>query len=60
MSYIDWMVFVLLLFINLGIISVIIGVPGITIWALYLKLTGKGNEPSRKYLANQPTKEPLT
>ncbi len=47
MSYIDWMVYVLLLFINLGIISVIIGVPGITIWALFLKLTGKMNEPTQ-------------
>jgi len=44
--FLDWIVLVILLPFNLGFISVIIGVPAITIWAFYLKLTGKVHEPS--------------
>ncbi len=45
-TLLDWMVLIILIPFNLGFISVIIGVPAITIWALYLKLNGKVHEPS--------------
>ncbi len=45
-TFLDWMVLIILIPFNLGFITVIIGVPAIVIWALYLKLTGKAREPS--------------
>ncbi len=45
-TFLDWIVLIILIPFNLGFICVMIGVPAITIWALYLKLTGKVPEPS--------------
>ncbi len=45
-AFLDWIVLIILIPFNLGFISVIIGVPAMTIWALYLKLTEKVHEPS--------------
>ncbi len=41
---------------NLGLIAVVTVVPAVTIWALYLKLSGKANEPPKNLatLASSP------
>ncbi|HSR09988.1 MAG TPA: hypothetical protein VLS90_00985 [Thermodesulfobacteriota bacterium] len=47
-SLMDWLVLIILVPFNLGFISVLIGVPAIATWVLYMVLTGKGHAGSGK------------
>ncbi len=58
-TFLDWIVLIILIPFNLGFISVIIGVPAIIIWALYLKLAGKVHEPSGNLGILAPPGKPI-
>ncbi len=58
--FMHWVAMFVLLAANLGFISVIIVVPAITIWALYLKLSGKVSERPEALTAMTPRRSAVS